>query len=329
MRIRAELRDLHGMEDGTWPEPEAVDLWLGPAPTLADAVVEAAGDAIEADTDLETLPIVASVDGRPVPAELWSATALQPGQALTLTIVPRGGSTLRTVLSVAVITAALFVPGAIGLSGLAAAATSAAISIGGGLLINKLIPPPVSSPGQSGAGAGGGLTRERLTTSAAANRLRPWGRRTLILGDVRFEPDLLTHQVAAPMVDDATEAQVPVIDGASATAVKRVDRVLVLDLGIGDLRLYREGGGSPESLPAAPGVLTGKLLTSDSDALVPEWGARPGAAPLPPGALPASSRWPFRARSVGDAAQTLSGDTASIDRSRTAPILNIIVGGSL
>lgn len=334
MRVRAELRDVswpvQPEEDG-WPAPEVMDLWLAAAPTLADAVRAAAGDAIEADADLETLPVIASVDGRPVPAELWSATALRPGQALTLTIVPRGSVT-RTVLQVAVIAAALYIPGpqVLALSGFSAAAAGAAISIGGSFLINTLIPPPVPDGAAGVAGGGGrGLTRERLTTSAAANRLRPWGRRTLILGDVRFEPDLLTHQIAAPMVDDTTEAVITVVDGASRTMHRRVDRVFALDLGIGDLRLYRDGGGAPVALPAAPTVLDEALLTSDSDALTPEWGARPGAAPLPPAALPASSRWPFLARSVDDTLKTLSGDTASIDRSRTAPTLHVVVGGSL
>lgn len=69
-----------------------------------------------------------------VPAHLWPIARPKAGVTLFVDVAPRGGSNAtRVMLQLAVIAISLWLPGAFGLSGMAAAFASAAMPVGGAL----------------------------------------------------------------------------------------------------------------------------------------------------------------------------------------------------
>jgi len=226
---------------------------------------------------------------------------------------------LRTVLQVALIVASIYVPGALGLAGIEAALASTAILVGGNLAINALIPPPVPAAAAALAGGADNRGQERLVASSVNNRLRPYGRRTLVLGSMRIAPDLLTRQLLAP---SAPRVLVP---GASTASLGlRLDRNMVLDLGIGDLRL-----GTVSVAAGAQSSPTEKIVVADSEPVAPQYLVGPAGALAPPSGRGIIAEWPMRARAVADKAEVLSGQTVKVDRTRTASRLVCLIGGLL
>lgn len=305
---------------------EEVELLLPPDATLTEAVDEALG----ADLPLAEARdvVMAEIDGRPVPAEIWTATPLERGVALTLTALPRGGG-FRTIAQIALIAAAI----AVGNPYIAAA-----ILIGGNLALNALFPAP--TPGLPGL-AGPNEQPDRLAASAAANRLRLYGRRALVLGDMRWTPDLLARQLVVPTRDGALDPADPpgtvpppvdhvvVVPGVADAALGiRLDRMLFLDLGIGRLAVAHPDG----TVALRPGIRetrAERLLEADSTPIAPEYVVGPGGALAPPAGLRGSAAWPLRARAVIEDAHPVSGAAHEIDRTRSASRLLVVLGGAL
>ena len=134
-------------------------------------VVDALGASRVIDTEL--LPGCAvEVDGSAV--EIADPALLRDGAIVA--VRPRAhGSALPTLGQIALIGAILFVPGALGLTGIAAAALSAGIAVVGGLVLSALTSTPDVDT------AGGALP----AIGAASNRLRPYESLPLVLGECR------------------------------------------------------------------------------------------------------------------------------------------------
>lgn len=135
------------------------------------------------------LPPLVWVDGRAVGPEVWPELALRGGECVTLRAALAGDDTdpLRTALQIAIIVAAIYVPGAswLGLAEGAHAYASAAILIGGNLVVDAIAPPRL--PDAAG-GAGGPDPVHALT--GTRNRARPYEPLPLVLGTHRIAPDL-------------------------------------------------------------------------------------------------------------------------------------------
>ncbi len=93
------------------------------------------------------LPTVLEINGEAVLRKSWSRRRIAANDNVRFVSYPLGGgnNTAKQIIGltalIAVSAFALWVPGAIGLTGLAAYATTAAIGIGGSLLINALVAP--------------------------------------------------------------------------------------------------------------------------------------------------------------------------------------------
>ena len=185
-----------------WPHPltaerRAVICW-SPAPgedaTLARPIADAwrAADG----TPLPLSDLVVDVDGRAVARDAWATTRLRGGEIVTLRGALRGGGDsdpLRTVLTIAVIVAAVALPFAGALAGTAFAAgtlggalLSAGIMIGGTLIVNALAPPRL--PG--GPGGASEAPEPVYSLAGGANRARLYEPLPLVLGTHRMFPDL-------------------------------------------------------------------------------------------------------------------------------------------
>ncbi|MFN7019893.1 MAG: host specificity factor TipJ family phage tail protein [Phycisphaerales bacterium] len=123
-----------------------------------------------------------------VPHDRWCVVKPRPGRTITVTAVPAGGGgsgkdTLRIVLSIAVVVAAVAAPYALGLTGLPAALTAAGVSLAGNLAIVALIPP--SRPRLTEAGPDTAISP---TIAGARNEARPYSPIPVVLGMHRITP---------------------------------------------------------------------------------------------------------------------------------------------
>ena len=125
------------------------------------------------------------VDGVPAPRERWDAITVQDGQTVTVHAGAEGGNALRQLLQLATLVASVFVPGLLGLKGIAGALASAAIVVVGGLITNALF--PVRPPEVSGPGA---QPDPVYSLAGGSNRARLYEPLPLVLGEHRVFPDL-------------------------------------------------------------------------------------------------------------------------------------------
>ena len=154
---------------------------------------------------------------------------------------------------------------------------------------------------------------------------------------MRIEPDLLTGQLVAPAAGSGgadTDRTFIVPGPATATLAPRLDRIMLLDLGIGALAYgaddtaYDIGEGRVKTAGLAK-------LHADSVAIEPQYLVEPGAALAPPAtrganlAVPASAGWPLRARALRLERDPLSGSTVNIESARGASRLLCVIGGVL
>lgn len=145
-------------------------------------LAEALDLAFASETISEQLAV--HVNGVAVPAAWWPRVRLKPDVTVTFRPVPRDGGTLKAVLSLAVVVAALFVAGPIagflGLTGAAltvgTALISGAIVLGGTLALNALFPTPATSS----------LSPQGFTQlnsiQGAQNQAQPFNPITVVLG---------------------------------------------------------------------------------------------------------------------------------------------------
>jgi hypothetical protein len=122
------------------------------------------------------------VDDKFIDLEYWD-TYIPPANSTIYyrAIIPTGGDSnklLNTVLTIAIIAASIYVPGAMGLTGATAAFAGAAIAVGGTLLINALVP---IRPPRIGSVAEQGSSPTFFITSAR-NEVRQFGVIPVVLG---------------------------------------------------------------------------------------------------------------------------------------------------
>lgn len=135
------------------------------------------------------------VGDREVPAANWGNVRPKPGRQVTVALAVRGGGgggskdVLRIVLSIAVLAAAVAIPGAAVFAGTAvatgttgAAVLSAGVAIAGTLAINALIPPPKSRLSDQG-GLGGSPSIQ-----GSRNDIRPYAPIPVPFGTYRLVP---------------------------------------------------------------------------------------------------------------------------------------------
>ncbi|MDE0389877.1 MAG: hypothetical protein OXI75_14355, partial [Rhodospirillales bacterium] len=199
----------------TWPHPLTADgretqpAVVPPDATLADLIAETlpgacismsgAGRATASLLERAGAPIIAAVDGRPVPRAAWAETRLRDGQIVTLRAVAGDGgdkNPLRILLQLAVIVASVFVPPLITSSLLGQAAIGAAISIVGGLIINAIAPLPGPDTAQAAQ------AEPVYSLTGGANRARPYQPLLLVLGEHRVFPDLGAAEYTEIVGDD-------------------------------------------------------------------------------------------------------------------------------
>ena len=135
------------------------------------------------------------VGGVPAPRADWDTREVQDGQTVTVH-AGAGDGFLRAIAQIAVIAAAVFVPGALGLTGIVGSLASAAVYVVGGLIVNALFPvrPPE---------IGGGAQPDPVYSLAGgSNRARLYEPLPLVLGEHRVFPDLAAKEYTEYDGDD-------------------------------------------------------------------------------------------------------------------------------
>lgn len=140
------------------------------------------------------------LNGKIVPEEHWSTTVLKESDTVEYRALPRGGSTGRLLLTLAVVVAAAYTGGlaasAAGYTGTGAmtlgqtaayAAAATATTIVGGSIVNAIAPirPPVGADGKDP-----GSAERQLMVNGGSNRQNPYGSIPVVLGKVRVTPML-------------------------------------------------------------------------------------------------------------------------------------------
>ncbi len=169
-----------------WPHPltaEGRETRYAAVPEGTTVEVLVRGEqGLSADVEL-------ALEGELLDPEDWQAVTLAGNEIVTLRAGVAGGNFLRTILSIALIAAAVFVPGALGLTGFAAAAVGAGISVLGGFIINALFPvrpPEISGPGRQ--------PDPVYSLAGGSNRARLYEPLPLVLGTHRLFPDLASAE---------------------------------------------------------------------------------------------------------------------------------------
>lgn len=137
--------------------------------------------------------VCAMLGGVEVPRSSWGNVRPRAGRVLEFAVVPEGGggggkTALRIVLTIAVIVASFYVPGAFGLvtaagtPTLAGVAASATVSLAGTLAINALVPLPGPRITDNSAG------RSSPSIAGSRNSANPWGPFPVPFGTVRIAP---------------------------------------------------------------------------------------------------------------------------------------------
>lgn len=130
------------------------------------------------------------IGDRDVPAHLWHQVRPKAGQVITARVVPQGGNSkniLSMVLRIAVMAFALWVvgPGALALSGFAAAAVEAGIGIVGNLIISAIAPPPQQRLSNLSTGQ---QPSRSYSITGIRNAANPYGVVPVVLGTHRIYP---------------------------------------------------------------------------------------------------------------------------------------------
>ncbi len=130
------------------------------------------------------------LDGEPVPRERWAETIPGAGQTVTVRVVPGDG---QTFLSFALLAASLWIPGALGLSGVVKGVAAAGIMALG----QTLIGPPTQNTG------GDEIPQRRDAITGVRNQINPYGPIPRVYGRHRFYPPL----AAMPYTEIVGDAQ--------------------------------------------------------------------------------------------------------------------------
>lgn len=124
-----------------------------------------------------------SIGGRTVPQHMWARTYPKHGNVIACRCVVRKAA----LQLIAVAALAFFAPQValgMGLSGFAASAVTAGVTMAGSMLINKVLGPKVPKPSESGPG------RSVYSLSGQRNTARPYEPLPVLWGEMRVTPDL-------------------------------------------------------------------------------------------------------------------------------------------
>lgn len=137
--------------------------------------------------------IIMMVDGKPVPAELWTTTVPAVGARVEYRAVP-GKNAARALLSLAVVIAAViiapylapYIGTTLGVStAVATAVATAALTFAGTMLLNAVY--PIRTPGVDQGTDPGQAARQNLL-QGGSNRANPYGAIPVVLGQFRYTP---------------------------------------------------------------------------------------------------------------------------------------------
>lgn len=172
-----------------WPHPLTGEgrstrlLSVAPGATLADVMGVARSEGLAAECAVER-------DGEPVLTPADWARPLEHG--VIVVVRPLGADGLRTVLQLATLFAAIYVPGLPYFASHSWAwlgkVAGAGIMIAGNLVTNALVPPRVPR-----LDVGEADTDVVYSLTGGWNRARPWEPLALVLGRHRIFPDLAAH----------------------------------------------------------------------------------------------------------------------------------------
>lgn len=136
------------------------------------------------------------VDGKVIPKEEWEVVYPTDGQRVEYRAVARGGNTLRTIATIAVIVAAVYFAPAVAAyatgtavgaaSATAVAITQVGLSMAGSLLVNAIF--PVRFPNQNQNAQNPGSAQAQNLLQGGSNSLNPYGAIPVVLGKIRFTP---------------------------------------------------------------------------------------------------------------------------------------------
>ncbi|RSE85609.1 hypothetical protein EGU64_12865 [Achromobacter denitrificans] len=185
-------------------------------------------------------------NGREVPLTLWQRLIPRHGDLVVISARGLGGGgggkVLRTVAMLAVVVAAVAIPGAgisglfsgFGLTGTSLALASAGIMIGGSLLVNALLPPLTPTAEKLGIG-GKYESSPTYAISGGRNRARDWEPMLLVFGRHKVVADLGATPYTQQQGDDQYLNQI------FHFGLQNWD-VGIEDLRIGDTSLFNYSG---------------------------------------------------------------------------------------
>ena len=142
-----------------------------------------------------------------IPREFWNRVRPKAGTHITIRVLPSGGI-VRTILSIAVIAAAVIAPQLLFTSAflattagtLAAAAVSGGIALAGSLLVNAIAPPTQPKLGRLGGTAG--VESPTYSIEGARNESRLFGRVLRVAGEHRVTPPYAARPYTEIVGDD-------------------------------------------------------------------------------------------------------------------------------
>lgn len=137
------------------------------------------------------------VNGNEIHAEFWDHTLLMHKDSVLIFPILKSGDSgqiFKQVAFVAVIVAAAYFTGGLGLSAGATAALNAGIAIGASLALNALIPPPVPDNGIGGIGGSGDLsTSQMYAIGGQSNQTRKFNTVPKVYGTHRMFPTVAAN----------------------------------------------------------------------------------------------------------------------------------------
>lgn len=141
-----------------------------------------------------------TVNGHEVDAARWAEIRPLGARVIVTACVAGGGSgrkIVRTVLQIAVLAAAIYVPGALELSGITAALVGTGIAVAGNLVVDALAPLPVPAAPDLGS-----VEQAPPSLAAGQSQVRRYQPLPLVLGQHRMFPD----HAAIPRLSAAFES---------------------------------------------------------------------------------------------------------------------------
>ncbi len=256
-------------------------------------------------------PVAAWRNGERIPEPEWERARVGPGDVVTLRAAVAGGDDtdpLRTVLTIAVIAAALYVSG--GYGAFAAwptwgkVALAAGITVGGRFIVDAIAPPRLPDASDP-TGDAAASTAPPAALTNIRNSARPYGPVPLVLGTHLLYPDAANTQYATYDGDDQYLAA-------------------VFGFGVGDLSIPAAGAGAlrigDTALANYQGVSTewsdarGRLTLVEGDSSTQEGSSFPNTnwivRDLPVGAEKVVFEFIVRAFGIGDSGQYTEASTS-------------------